>query len=70
MSITFQNVKFGLKENDELKYLSEIVVDGENVSYQLSEQGQAWPNNEAVVLIQILRKAEPDKEFLVIDADA
>ena len=70
MSITFQNVKFGLKENDELKYLSEIVVDGENVSYQLSEQGQVWPNNEAVVLIQILRKAEPDKEFLVVDADA
>jgi hypothetical protein len=70
MSITFQNVKFGLKENDELKYLSEIVVDGENVSYQLSEEGQVWPNNEAAVLIQILRKAEPDKEFLVIDADA
>ena len=70
MSITFQNVKFGLKENDELKYLSEIVVDGENVSYQLSGQGQVWPNNEAVVLIQILRKAEPDKDFLVIDADA
>jgi len=70
MSITFQNVKFGLKENDELKYLSEIVVDGENVSYQLSEQGQVWPDNEAVVLIQILRKAEPDKEFLVVDADA
>lgn len=70
MSITFQNVKFGLKENDELKYLSEIVVDGENVSYQLSEEGQVWPNNEAVVLIQILRKAEPDKDFLVLDADA
>lgn len=70
MSITFQNVKFGLKENDELKYLSEIAVDGENVSYQLSEQGQVWPNNEAVVLIQILRRAEPDKEFLVVDADA
>lgn len=70
MSITFQNVKFGLKENDELKYLSEIVVDGENVSYQLSGEGQVFPNNEAVVLIQILRKAEPDKEFLVIDADA
>lgn len=70
MSITFQNVKFGLKENDELKYLSEIVVDGENVSYQLSGEGQVWPNNEAVVLIQILRKAEPDKEFIVLDADA
>ena len=69
MSITFQNVKFGLKENDELKYLSEIVVDGENVSYQLSERGQVWPNNEAVVLIQILRKAEPDKEFLVLNGD-
>lgn len=69
MSITFQNVKFGLKENDELKYLSEIVVDGENVSYQLSEEGQVWPNNEAVELIQILRKAEPDKDFLVLNAD-
>lgn len=70
MSLTAQNIKFGLNVNGELKYLSEIVVDGENVSYQLSEQGQVWPNNEAVELIQILRKAEPDKEFLVIDADA
>lgn len=69
MSITFQNVKFGLKENDELKYLSGIVVGGENVSYQLSEEGQVWPNNEAVELIQILRKAEPDKDFLVLNAD-
>ena len=69
MSITFQNVKFGLKENDGLKYLSEIVVGGENVSYQLSEEGQVWPNNEAIELIQILRKAEPDKEFLVFNAD-
>lgn len=69
MSITFQNIKFGLEENGELKYLSEIVVDGENVSYQLSGQGQVWPNNEAVELIQVLRKAEPDKEFLVLNAD-
>lgn len=69
MSITFQNVKFGLKENDELKYLSEIVVDGENVSYRLSEEDQVFPNNEAVELIQILRKAEPDKDFLVLNAD-
>lgn len=69
MSIVFQNVRFGLKENDELKYLSEIVVDGERTSYQLSEEGQVFPNNEAVELIQILRKAEPDKEFLVLDAD-
>lgn len=70
MSMVFQNVKFELKENDELKYLSGIVVDGERVSYQLSEEGQVWPNNEAIELIQILRKAEPDKEFLVLDADA
>lgn len=69
MSITFQNVKFGLEENGELKYLSEIAVDGERVSYQLSGQGQVFPNNEAVELIQVLRKAEPDKEFLVLNAD-
>ena len=70
MSITFQNVKFGLKENDELKYLSEIVVDGENVSYQLSGEGQVFPNTEAVRIIRLLRKNEPDREFLVLDADA
>lgn len=69
MSITFQNARFGLEENGEVKYLSEIVVDGERVSYQLSEEGQVFPNNEAVELIQILRKAEPDKEFLVLNAD-
>ena len=70
MSIVYQNIKIGLEQNGETKYLSDVVVDGENVSYQLSGQGQVWPNNEAVELIQILRKAEPDKEFLVIDADA
>lgn len=70
MSITLLNAKFGLRENDELKYLSEIVVDGENISYQLSEEGQVFPNTEAVEIIQLLRKNEPDKEFLVLDADA
>ena len=70
MSITFQNVKFGLKENDELKYLSGIVVGDGSVSYQLSEQGQVFPNTEAVGVIQLLRRNEPDKEFLVLDADA
>ena len=70
MSITFQNVKFGLKENDELKYLSEIVVDGGNVSYQLSGEGQVWPNNEAVTLLNLLRQAEPENNFIVVDADA
>lgn len=69
MSFTLQNARFGLEENGEVKYLSEIVVDGERVSYQLSEEGQVFPNNEAVELIQILRKAEPDKNFLVLDAD-
>lgn len=70
MSLTAQNIKFGLNVNDELKYLSEIVVDGENVSYQLSEEGQVFPNNEAVTILNLLRRAEPENNFIVIDADA
>ena len=70
MSLTAQNIKFGLNVNDELKYLSEIVVDGENVSYQLSEEGQVFPNNEAVTLLNLLRQAEPENNFIVVDADA
>lgn len=69
MSIVYQNVKIGLEQNGETKYLSEIVVDGESVSYQLSEQGQVWPGTEAAVLLPILRKAEPDNNFLVLNGD-
>lgn len=67
MSIVHQNVKIGLEQNGETKYLSDVVVDGENVSYQLSEQGQVWPAGEATVLLPILRKAEPDNNFIVIN---
>lgn len=69
MSIVFQNVKIGLEQNGETKYLSDVVVDGENVSYQLSEQGQVWPAAEASVLLPILRKAEPDSNFIVLNGD-
>lgn len=69
MSIVHQNVKIGLEQNGETKYLSDVVVDGENVSYQLSEQGQVWPAAEASVLLPILRKAEPDNNFIVLSGD-
>ena len=69
MSIVYQNVKIGLEQNGETKYLSDVVVDGENVSYQLSEQGQVWPGAEASVLLPILRKAEPDSNFVVLNGD-
>lgn len=69
MSIVHQNIKIGLEQNGETKYLSDVVVDGENVSYQLSDQGQVWPAVEATVLLPILRKAEPDNNFLVLNGD-
>lgn len=69
MSIVHQNVKIGLEQNGETKYLSDVVVDGESVSYQLSEQGQVWPAEEASVLLPILRKAEPDNNFIVLNGD-
>ena len=69
MSIVHQNVKIGLEQNGETKYLSDVVVDGENVSYQLSEQGQVWPAAEASVLLNLLRKAEPDNNFIVLNGD-
>lgn len=69
MSIVHQNVKIGLEQNGEIKYLSDVVVDGGNVSYQLSEQGQVWPAAEASVLLPILKKAEPDNNFLVLNGD-
>ena len=51
-------------------YLSEISVDGENVSYQLSVDGQVFPNTEAVALLNLLHQSHPDENFIVIDADA
>lgn len=69
MSIVYQNIKIGLEQNGETKYLSDVVVDGESVSYQLSEQGQVWPAVEASALLPILRKAEPDNNFLVLNGD-
>ena len=69
MSIVYQNIKIGLEQNGETKYLSDVVVDGENVSYQLSEQGQVWPAVEASALLSILRRAEPENNFLVLNGD-
>lgn len=69
MSIVYQNVKIGLERNGETKYLSDVVVDGENVSYQLSEQGQVWPGTEVSGLLSVLRKAEPDNNFIVLNGD-
>ena len=68
MSFTLQNVKLGLEQNGETKYLSEIVVDGERISYQLSEQGQVYPGSEARVLLPLLAKAEPNHNFVVVPA--
>lgn len=69
MSVVYENVKIGLERNGETKYLSDVVVDGENVSYQLSEQGQVWPGAEASVILNLLQKAEPDNNFLVLNGD-
>lgn len=69
MSIVHQNIKIGLEQNGETKYLSDVVVDGENVSYQLSDQGQVWPAAEASALLPILRRAEPENNFLVLNGD-
>lgn len=69
MSVVYENVKIGLEQNGETKYLSDVVVDGENVSYQLSEQGQVWPGTEASVILSLLRKAEPDNNFIVLNGD-
>lgn len=69
MSLVYQNIKIGLERNGETKYLSDVVVDGEKVSYQLSEQGQTWPGTEGSVILGLLRKAEPDNNFIVLNGD-
>lgn len=69
MSLVHQNIKIGLEQNGEMKYLSDVVVDGESVSYQLSEQGQVWPATEGLTILGLLRKAEPEKNFIIVDGD-
>lgn len=69
MSIVYENVKIEVEQDGGVKYLSDVSVDGESVSYRLSEQGQVWPGTEASVLLPLLRKAEPEKTFLVLNGD-
>lgn len=70
MSIAYEKVKIGLEKSGKVQYLSEVTIedtDPAKVSYQLSADGQVWPNNEAAEILRLLRKAEPDNNFLVFE---
>ena len=70
MSLTFKNIKLGVKgPNDEILYLKDVVVGGGNVSYQLSADGQVWQNKDVIPVLSALKQAEPETNFLVLNGD-
>ena len=70
MSLGHDNVKIGVKQGEETLYLSEVSFIGEEeVKYRLDDEGQVYPNSEATVLLPMLRKIDPETEFLVEGVD-
>lgn len=73
MALVFQNIKLGLEQNGEVQYLDNIQIrkegTAEKISYQLSADGQRLTNDGATVALRILKANEPDKDFLVFNAD-
>ena len=67
MSMVYEKIVIGLEENGVTKMIDNLSLD--DLTYDLvDEGGEVFVANEGVEAISKLRKAEPDKNFLVFGA--
>lgn len=72
MSLIYKNIKIGVEENGEVKYLTDVQLSKDHeekrISYQLSADGQVFSNEGGTEVLKYLHQNEPNKSFIVIDA--
>lgn len=67
MSVVYERLKIGVEENGETKVISNLDLD--ELTYDLEEVGgETFAAEQGVETLEKLRKAQPDKHFLVLPA--
>lgn len=64
MSFGTERLKIGIEENGRLSYLRN--VNGNALTYEVGSEGDEFDSREGAMLVERLRKKEPQKTFVCV----